>query len=479
MARFAVRLLIAAAMAAAAAPGNAQTSATPAAPASADAAMEVEKTAFLALSEADRKLAQDALSWLGLYNGAVDGGFGKRTHDAIIAYQSSVKAPADGVLTGAQLTALKAAGQKAREAVGFQTIEDAKSGIRVGAPLKILVKRSPDGARLTKADGSATLELLTPPVAESDLAALYAKVSADAPERKIAYKAIKPDVFFVVTGEEAARKAASGVEQPARNFYTRYAKGGANQGLRGFTFSYPAAQASEYDRIALAIANSFEPFPTSQTSPMTAANPPANPPPTSAEPPKPAPSGPVLVATALAVAQGQALCAIRQEDCPNLVIGGKPAKITRADASSGLALIEGDFAAAAPIAEGALGRDLVVLSVVGGGDGKRPTLTASAAEAPGSEAQRAIVVAPLEKSASGAPVFDRDGALAGLIAPIGEEPRRFASVAIAAPHAVIGARAIKAFLGDGLSAAPPSAPMSAGEIAAAKRAAIHAVYCNR
>ena len=52
----------------------------------ADAAMEAQRNAFLALSEADRKAAQESLVWLGFYNGVVDGGFGKRTRDAILAW---------------------------------------------------------------------------------------------------------------------------------------------------------------------------------------------------------------------------------------------------------------------------------------------------------------------------------------------------------------------------------------------------------
>ena len=66
-----------------------------------DAALAAQKAAFLALPEATRKAAQDALVWLGFYNGVNDGDFGKRTRDAILAFQASVKAPADGALSRA------------------------------------------------------------------------------------------------------------------------------------------------------------------------------------------------------------------------------------------------------------------------------------------------------------------------------------------------------------------------------------------
>ena len=71
---------------------------------------------------ADRKAAQDALVWLGLYVGVNDGDFGKRTRDAILAFQASLKAPADGTLSAPELKALLAAAQKAREAAGFQVV---------------------------------------------------------------------------------------------------------------------------------------------------------------------------------------------------------------------------------------------------------------------------------------------------------------------------------------------------------------------
>ena len=103
-----------------------------------DAAMAAQKAAFMGLPEASRKAAQEALVWLGLYVGVNDGDFGKRTRDAILAFQASLKAPADGALSAPELKALLAAAQKAREATGFQVVSDPKTGAKIGAPLKLL-----------------------------------------------------------------------------------------------------------------------------------------------------------------------------------------------------------------------------------------------------------------------------------------------------------------------------------------------------
>jgi peptidoglycan hydrolase-like protein with peptidoglycan-binding domain len=82
---------------------SAQTPA--AAPSADDAAMAAQKAAFMGLPEASRKAVQEALVWLGLYVGVNDGDFGKRTRDAILAFQASLKAPADGTLSAPELKA--------------------------------------------------------------------------------------------------------------------------------------------------------------------------------------------------------------------------------------------------------------------------------------------------------------------------------------------------------------------------------------
>ena len=78
-----------------------------------------------------------ALVWLGFYNGANDGDFGKRTRYAIVAWQRSVKATPDGVLGPTLLQALTAAADKARAEVGFKAVSDPKTGARIGAPTMV------------------------------------------------------------------------------------------------------------------------------------------------------------------------------------------------------------------------------------------------------------------------------------------------------------------------------------------------------
>ena len=417
----------------------------PTAPSADDAAMAAQKAAFMGLPEASRKALQEALVWLGLYVGVNDGDFGKRTRDAILAFQASLKAPADGALSAPELKALLTAAQKAREAAGFQDVSDPKTGARIGAPLKLL--RALPGARL---DFAAN--------ADADLGALYTRLSAATPSRKIAYKAIRPDAFFVVSGQDGPVK-----------FYTRFDKSpNASPQIRGFTFAYPASQTAYLDRIAIAIANSFEPFPESAGTPVANAAAPSTP-----NPPPAPPAVPQPAATALVVAPGKALTALKAEDCPHPTVAGKPVRIERADAATGLVMLAGDFASNGGAPQlGSPAQDLVILGFSG------PRVAASSASFTGGDA-RPVVTAAVDKGASGGPVFDRRGALVGLVAPIAGEPKRVGSVALASPHRLIPPDALRAFLGASEPDSEGAASLSAGDIAARERKALVPVFCQK
>ena len=437
------------------------------------ALLDAQKAAFLEMTEPDRKAVQDALGWLGFYNGVVDGAFGKRTLDAILAYQSSVKATDSGAVSTAQLAALKAAAQKARGAVGFVNLDDARTGIRIGAPLKLLEKRGSMGSQtqMTNRDGSVSLDLLAPPGAGGSLAALYGKLSAESPERKITYKAMKADTFFVVAGEQGARK-----------FYLRYAlapPGAPDAGvMRGFEFAYPVAQASELDRVALAIANSFEPFPSSGASALTTAGAPLEPGKAPTPVPSPAASEPVLTATALIVAPGQAATVLTEAECKTPSIGGKPVKFVRAEAS-GLALLGGDFAGAPPSLRLGVGAaDVIVLSLAPGSGTGKTILEASDANLAPIAGTRQAVVTALSKSARGAPAFDRQGALVAFVAPLSADPKRRGAVVLAEPHELVAAGAAEGLFAWANAEPTASAPLGAAEIARKMRGAITGVFCT-
>ena len=88
-------------------------------------------------------------------------------------------------------------------------------------------------------------------------------------------------------------------------------------------------------------------------------------------------------------------------------------------------------------------------------------------------------MAALDKSAGGAPAFNRDGALVGLVAPTAGEPKRLAGVALAGPHALIDGETLRTFLGEAQSSSDSSAPLSAGDIAEREKKAVVPVFCQR
>jgi hypothetical protein len=80
-------------------PSLAQTALPPPAPAAQpDPAFQAAKAAFGALAEPERRAIQDPLVWTGDHVGVVSGTFGRRTFDAIAAYQKRAKVSPSGAL---------------------------------------------------------------------------------------------------------------------------------------------------------------------------------------------------------------------------------------------------------------------------------------------------------------------------------------------------------------------------------------------
>ncbi len=228
----------------------------PAGPTAPDPAFEAARAAFEARPEAERRAVQDALVWAGSYNSVVTGTFGRRTYEAIGAWQSrGGAASATGILDEAGRGALLAAGEAARKAARFTVAADPATGLVLGIPEQLLSKRSriAGGTRWQSPDGRVTLDTRAYALGEADLDTLHAQAAAATPERKVTYSLKRPD-FTVVTGET-----------PTGKFYIRTAAGAA--GLRGFTLSYDKGSAREMDRLVIAIANSFVSFPGESAPP--------------------------------------------------------------------------------------------------------------------------------------------------------------------------------------------------------------------
>lgn len=461
-------LALAAVLAVLPGPGAAQAQAqpTPAATSPAvDPAFAAAATAFERLPEADRKLIQDGLIWTGDFTGAATGGFGPLTYRGIQAFQKRAGVKPDGILQPRERAALDQLAARARDAVRFTRVLDARSGARIGVPQKLLdrTRQSPAGTVFASADGAATLELLSP---AGELQPLYDLLRTEQPGRKVAYKVLRPD-WFVVSGDDRGRR-----------FYTRV--NATPGGLRGYTLTYPAGRAAEFDRIAIAVANSFETGPAA-----TAGN--ANP---GLLTPAPAPAGvpPRQVDAArlfsgLVTGAATVVTVAAVEACASPTVDRQGARVVAVDKARGLAVLEvpglpaprgGDLRSAAPsdadpllaLAQTVLGRE-TQLSVV-----------PAEARVPATGAPR--LFAPLQRGAAGAAVFDRTGALVGLVAAVAAEPRVVAGVMPQASWPLVPAADVLAVARLAPAAAnAPAPPLTAGGVAAAHQGRVVAIDCAR
>jgi len=412
--------------------------------------MAAAQASFEALPEAERKAIQNDLIWAGQFNGAVSGSFGPLTFRAINAFKGA-RGPADGLLPPAERTALAKAAQAARDAVGFRVLADEKTGVQIGIPTKLLPRRDATpsgGSRWQSADEKVTLDTSTSPPGE-DLAALFEKATAVSPNspRKITYKLLRPD-FFVVTGET-----------PTGRFYRRLSAG--PQGLRGFSIGYDKALAPTVDRLVIAIAASFEPFPTGPVpaAPSAVAGA-ASPQPGLSPPLAPAARSNERYGVALALNERTALSVAPAVDaCRSLRVGNRGAKLRLKDDASGLVVLDLDGTGAAKPpglrAEAPRADEALVLVAYGNDAGKRiaVTLPGQSVQAGGKPALRA----PLQPGQAGAPAFDRQGRLVGIVTDNPSDKVLIAGVAPQRSYALADAAAIQAMLGRAGASLPPAA----------------------
>lgn len=425
----------------AAAPAAAQNQpqpsrAAPAAAAPADAAFESAKATFEALPEPERKAIQDALVWTGDFNAVVSGAFGRRTFEALNAYRARSQGADPFDPRGR--AALLAAGAAARNAARFRIAPDPGSGAVMGVPERLLSKRTAlaAGTRWQSQDGRVTLETRAYPPGGETLDTLFDKATAPLPSRKVTYKLKRPDTV-VVTAETGAGLS-----------YIRYAAGPA--GVRGFLFGYDKALAPEVDRLVIAVANAFVPFPdaAAPAGPVAIPSAPARP-----ETGAGVAQASTIAGAGLTVAPGRVLTAASVlEGCAAPRIGAAPARQRAAD-PSGLVLLEAP-GAPAPIPSVARAEpvdpEVGLIALAPSPDG--------VVAAPGS-AVAGDVVAALQPGSAGAPVLDRAGRLVGLVARYPATPRRVAGIVPPARLPVVPAGAITAFLaGQGIAAAkaPPA-----------------------
>jgi hypothetical protein len=125
------------------------------------------------------------------------------------------------------------------DAVGWELIEDARTGVRLGVPEKLVPKlgASRSGTRWSSAQGQIQIETFR--LSEAALPALFDEEKKSA-HRQIASSSLKPDGFFILGS------------QGLKNFVVRAATQGGE--VRGVTVLYDQATARSSPRRAMSIA---------------------------------------------------------------------------------------------------------------------------------------------------------------------------------------------------------------------------------
>ncbi len=443
-------------------------------PAPADPKQTAAQIAFERLPEAERRAIQDDLIWASDYSGVTSGSFGKRTFDAILAVQRAAKLPDSGILDAASRAILAANAQKARVAAKFAAQTDARTGIRIGVPGQLLTRREAQGTGTlwSSADGKIALTTAIGQGTIADLPAAYERVLA-APGRKVTYKLLRPD-FFVVTGESGTRR-----------FYTRF--GAAPGGMRGFTLSYEGDLAKTMDRVVIAVANSFEPFPSANAagSPGAAAAI------AGAGVAAAVPGAPALLTTrpppapterrgnALLIAEGKAIVpSALLNGCKSITIAGRPAQTGANDPVGGISLLTfsgGPRFKVLNLGETpAADRPLVVLGYSTGISDAGLTVTAAEAST------RQGVFGALQASSAGSAVVDRSGRLVALVAAEASAPKTLNGVVAAKRYAMIPADTLASFAGNNsvtLAHDGATREMTTGEIVNAAGGVVQPLVC--
>jgi hypothetical protein len=237
---------------AAALPAVAQPSGSPPKPATnaAAPATQTPLDTIKALAQAERQAMQSDLAWTGKYNGLINGEASERLVAAIKAFQTGRKSKPTGVLNPQEREQLAAAAKKLQTAVGWKLLGDARSGVRLGLPTRLVPRPSSDasGPQWSSASGAIRIAVTRRQQAGISTAAVAAQLRTEPAGRKVSYSTVKPD-FFVLSGTEADK-----------SFYVRGQLRGDE--VRILSIVYDAASKAVMEPVVIAMSSAFTPFPT-------------------------------------------------------------------------------------------------------------------------------------------------------------------------------------------------------------------------
>jgi peptidoglycan hydrolase-like protein with peptidoglycan-binding domain len=247
-----------------------------------------------AMAQTERQAIQSDLAWTGHYNGAVNGEVSDRMVAAIKAFQKDHGAKQTGVLNPQERGTLAEAAKRLQDNVGWKTVTDAGSGVRLGLPAKLVPQQSSDanGAKWSSSTGTIQILLARRKEASPTTAKLADQEKKEPAGRKVEYSVVKPD-FFVLSGMQGLKK-----------FYVRGQF--KDSEIRILTILYDQATEGTMEPVVIAMSSAFNPFPAG------------------AQAPGPPPRKTVEYGTGIVVSEDGAVVTDRQivDGCMSIVIAG-------------------------------------------------------------------------------------------------------------------------------------------------------------
>ncbi len=387
------------------------------------------RATYAAMPLAERVSVQTDLIWASDYRGTANGEFTEREIAAIREFQKTNRSKQTGVLNPQEREILAAAAKKERDAVGWRVIEDARTGVRVGVPGKLMPQSARDklGSRWSSGRGEAAMETFRIKEPGTTLAAVFEQQKKEPVERRVESSQLRPD-SFVISGLQGLKK-----------FYVRgYLKNGE---VRGLTVLYDQAMEGTMAPLLPATWSAFVPFSPAETT-IAAKDPPV--------------SGKVEYGTGIVVSTAGHIVTPRHvvDGCEVIVVPGLGnAHPVAEDQASNVALLRvygnRDLVPLPLASEKALGRELTLIGVADpqaqAGGSAASSVRARLGAGSGGSGLRAVDPVPAP-GFSGAAVIDADNRFAGMAQL---KPQIFAGAGpsnLPPPAIVISAETIRNFL---------------------------------
>jgi outer membrane protein OmpA-like peptidoglycan-associated protein len=194
----------------------------------------------------DPIMIQEALVWVGLYTGPLDGELGPGSLNAVQNFQKSINHPATGLLSLDEMNILQSRAAERKAEAGYREVVDPALGAVFGLPSAFVPTRrnATFGSDYVSLDLSTLVELRHYN-SNSSIEYVYSNFRAALAGTIIGYTIQRAD-WFVISGEVRTKK-----------YYFRFFK--VNSGYQGLVVIYDKAQSGRMSPALTLLSLNFQP----------------------------------------------------------------------------------------------------------------------------------------------------------------------------------------------------------------------------